>query len=492
VRPTLQLRDNVKVNDEAGLEREADVMGARALLSAPSPSRATPLKRLPQARATGPVQGLFDNWRYPDRKMGAEVTEATAGSNRLEQATALPALGGLAPHVRNALWVTVNLPDAAGAAHTWYVAPEATVNAYFNYAWDKSNWMRWGDVSMTEDHGEFEWIIHHPTAPQNMGYYRSSLNRMNRSRRAMRRALSPVGADLVVAMNANPAAGQAFHIQLGATNAASAQITFESTTAATTKKALYEGVSHGLNKRTRPAQTALADVTPDIVAAAQLSATRFVLAGVDKELLMAYLYGDLIHKMATLIDAVGWPNAAGNFKNWRNLFPKSKPYQVTLQAFGATPTAVDLGNLAVALNGAQANIVQDIVQLFAAKLTSTGRAIYSPPHFVGGNDPGGHVASAAVAATPHPGGAAAMELALSNFFVANGLNLNTEYDNVRDGFTTPGAVFVPQVVRSSDTGFAQHAPGTSGFATEDRGEVQTTFPNLNSVYDRIKTLARRF
>jgi hypothetical protein len=175
-------------------------------------------------------------------------------------------------------------------------------------------------------------------------------------------------------------------------------------------------------------------------------------------------------------------------KGWRNLFPKSKPFQVTLQAFqalGRPPTAGELLMLTAALNGARAAIVQDILDLFAAKLTSTARVIWGPGNFAappaGGPappDPGGHIFNAAAAGIAPAGGAAALVPALT--------------PHVRDGFVTAGAAFVPQVVRSNDQGFAQHLAGTSGFATEDRGEVATTFPGLDSVYDRIKAIARRF
>jgi hypothetical protein len=35
VKPTTQLKGNVKINDDSGLEAEADVMGAKALQSPP-------------------------------------------------------------------------------------------------------------------------------------------------------------------------------------------------------------------------------------------------------------------------------------------------------------------------------------------------------------------------------------------------------------------------------------------------------------------------
>jgi hypothetical protein len=362
VKTTMQMA-GVAVNHDGRLEAEADVMGRKAVAVGGKVAQCIggggyvektrldfllsgSVRLAPKPAGLGhgaPIQALFDNLRYPNRKMGVEVTEGTAGDNRLHAAEPNGAFGGVAN--KAALWPgTVNLPDYTGAGQAWRVAPWATMGAlYFDFQISKHNWMRWGDVSMTEDHGEYEWITHHPAAPQNMGYYRDQLNQVNQSRQRMRAALGAFGADLVVAATPDPAQGQAFRIRMGATGSASAQITFESTDAATTKRALYEGVSHGLNKRTRPTQTVLADVTPDIVEAARTSAARLALGGVDKELMMAYLYGDLIHKMAILVSGANWAGVlAGNAKGWRNLFPKSIPYQVTMQAFGRAPNAGEL------------------------------------------------------------------------------------------------------------------------------------------------------
>jgi hypothetical protein len=58
VRPTRQLKGKVHVNDDAGLEKEADVMGAQALL-APGAAATTHL-RVRTATAAAPVQGVPD------------------------------------------------------------------------------------------------------------------------------------------------------------------------------------------------------------------------------------------------------------------------------------------------------------------------------------------------------------------------------------------------------------------------------------------------
>jgi len=75
VQPTMQMKDGVPVNDDAGLEHEADVMGAKALAPA-----AQLVQRKLQAKVnnagskllqmmlekTGIVEGVFQDGRYPD------------------------------------------------------------------------------------------------------------------------------------------------------------------------------------------------------------------------------------------------------------------------------------------------------------------------------------------------------------------------------------------------------------------------------------------
>jgi hypothetical protein len=56
---TRQLKEGVAVNDDAGLEHEADVMGARALAIPPASGQAPLQARPAPASATAPVQGRF-------------------------------------------------------------------------------------------------------------------------------------------------------------------------------------------------------------------------------------------------------------------------------------------------------------------------------------------------------------------------------------------------------------------------------------------------
>jgi hypothetical protein len=67
VRPTLQMRGAPPINDDEGLEREADVMGERALAAPAGPAIAPPpASPLPSASTTSPIQRLI-NIRAPTR-----------------------------------------------------------------------------------------------------------------------------------------------------------------------------------------------------------------------------------------------------------------------------------------------------------------------------------------------------------------------------------------------------------------------------------------
>jgi len=69
VKPTVQMKDGVSVNDDAGLEREADVMGARALAST-APLQLASWERSSEAQ-TKPT--------YPDRNPNSAVVQRLVG-----------------------------------------------------------------------------------------------------------------------------------------------------------------------------------------------------------------------------------------------------------------------------------------------------------------------------------------------------------------------------------------------------------------------------
>ena len=198
VKPTLRSAEGVVINDDAGLEREADVMGARVAGAShrPSPSqlsrdqagtekahpqrigRNEPLlqkTRLKYSSCTsGVVQGVWDFW-HNKRKLGVEITEEPAGGNNgLADAVATGAWTALPALTKTAHWATVNLPDDTGAVIPWRVAAFTAVPNYFDEGnGRKAEWMKWGSVKLTEDYGEFEWIITHPNAVQPASYYES-------------------------------------------------------------------------------------------------------------------------------------------------------------------------------------------------------------------------------------------------------------------------------------------------------------------------------
>lgn len=89
VRPTLQMKDGVPVNDDAGLEREADAMGAKALLTAPT---LVALRALDGGGAARPAQrwGL-DQDDQADALLNQMDAIKTAATTVMTRATALAA-----------------------------------------------------------------------------------------------------------------------------------------------------------------------------------------------------------------------------------------------------------------------------------------------------------------------------------------------------------------------------------------------------------------
>jgi hypothetical protein len=447
------------------------------------------------------------------RKMGVEITESNMGNNTLKELMPTAAWTVLTDLQRAPLWThTVNLPDQTGTTIAWQVAAYNTlVPLYFDETSDeKLKVMKWGTILLTEDSGDFEWIITHPSDVQGITYYQAQLALVNQCRVALRAALTAlgIGTHLVVSVNANPTLlGQAFALNLGGTTNASWQITIESTTPAITKKALLEGLTQGMNRATITNQMTLLDVEPAIATVISTAAARVVVASVtvsgvvttnadiDKELITAYLMGDLCHKIATLTTGVGWGgDLGGNYKQWRVLFPKSHPSQLLYQAITGLPTPQIIAAIRAAFLAQRANIITDVLDLFARKLSVRGtvKVLWTNAHYAGGNDPGDVILDAATEGTLPGGGLPALRNALANFLNANHVNfLIDEFNNALNALTDiaspPTEV---NVVRS--TGFASHSGTNRGFAFEDRGEGPTNFPDLATTYDRIKTIANRY
>lgn len=492
VQATMQMKEGTLVNDDLGLEQEADRMGAQALMKPAPRASGYPV----ELRKTGIVQGVFDwaeNALNNKRKAGVEITESNAGGNGLTGLTPTAAWAALGPAQDALLTHTVILRNQNGGAQQWAVGRSAAmVPAYFTPQGGKNVWMQWGSIQMTEDYGEFEWIIRHPSDVVGITHYRDQLTAVATARAQVRQALAGTGlaGPLVLATSRNAGPGQVFEINSQATDAASSQITFESTDRATTKNALMEGLTHGLNKRNVPDRASLVPADNAVVNTVTTAAGRVVLAGVDMELVMAFLVGDVCHKMAVLIDGPTWGGAiAANFKQWRTLFPKSHPSQIMLQAMDPPHTAPQIAALQGAINGQAAAIINDITELFARKM-QTMRVEWRHGQFTAASDPTHDVWNGIAPNAPLPvGGIPALQAALVVFATQNGVVPATEFGNALAAMTdTTGAAV--DVVRS--TGFATHLPGTMGFAFEDRAEVATDFPGLASTYARIKSVLNRY
>lgn len=134
VRPTMQLKGGVPINDDRGLEREADIMGARASAVPPS---AEPRQLKRAALHDGPVQRV---------KGGIEYTEN--GPTTLRWHPAVNAPGALAPRGAHVIGATnvefYNVPDAQMMAPPPDTRHELIAN---------------NRVKLTNDDFQSEWII---------------------------------------------------------------------------------------------------------------------------------------------------------------------------------------------------------------------------------------------------------------------------------------------------------------------------------------------
>ncbi len=213
---------------------------------------------------------------------------------------------------------------------------------------------------------------------QGVTYYQDRLAEVNQCRLVVRTALATlgIGNHLVLSINANPAVlGDAFAFNLGVTADASCQITIKSTTPAITKKALLEGLTQGMKRATMTHQTDFLNVDQAIATVVTTSAARVAVAPVaisgvmttdadiNKELITAYIMGNICHKIATLTTGVGWGgDLAGNYKQWRVLLPKSHPSQLLYQAITGVPTPQVIAAINAAFVAQQANMINDVLE----------------------------------------------------------------------------------------------------------------------------------
>ncbi len=141
VKPTMQMKGNVQVNDDAGLEEEADIMGAKALSVKPSPENQIQTLSNAAADKATPVQRV---------KGGMEYTEH--GGTELHQWQP-SAVVGLAAH--NAAPVARSI---VGSYVTFYAVPMGT---YDNAEADNGDYvaLRAGLLRLENDVESAEWII---------------------------------------------------------------------------------------------------------------------------------------------------------------------------------------------------------------------------------------------------------------------------------------------------------------------------------------------
>lgn len=439
------------------------------------------------------MKGLSDqlsDTRHNRRKVGVEVTESTAGgSNVIKQLDPLEKWQLLNEKQKRNFWETsVELPNESGSTQTWYVGKARLLiretDGYFEGAGGaKGAWMRWGNVLLTEDTGEFEWILTHPDTPPGVTEYRSRLAEVSTARGTLRSTLQGLGLgnSLVLSRTVEGNAGEVIQIVLSDTDQASSQITFESTQRAKTKKALLEGMTHGAKRAKIRDRSKLVTADKSIVEAVDTATKLVEMGGIDMGLVVAYLMADIMHKTATITRGWEWAQGtlAGNYKNWRVLFPKSHPFQIVKQATDVELTPAALGMIRQELKSAKKDIIAVLVELIASHLSTTyvewGRSRNVPPELTKALVPG--------SASPDP--------ALLRKFVEGMFPyfFSKEFDEVVTALTDD-SMTAGNVVRS--TSFASHDNENKGVAFEDRAEVRTSFPDLKETYDRIVKLVDRY
>lgn len=438
---------------------------------------------------------LVNAWNET-RKIGIEITEEH-GKSTLKKLVPTEAWNDLQFSEKALLWThTVHFPNKDGQDVFWFVAASGTlIDRYFAYdAEDKRKWMRWDDILFTEDNGDIEWIISHPAEPQGVIYYWDCLQKLSQIRQAFRDALMalklPVDK-LVLAMSPNPGEQEVFEVCLGESIKASAQITIELPSHDITKKALFEGLSFGMNKMRIGGRPAFMEIDVMLVTAVETLANSWACDGVDKELVTLYIVGDLCHKVATIITGPNWHDGPAECKNWRLFFPRSHPYQILLQGMNEhPPKTVTLQKLEQAIRSQKAAFIDCVLTLCVDKLAQgVMGATWNGANFTGCES----------IQTAYMGGKSADRTGLrADFqtFLNNNCPLgflSAEFENVLEALVDNQTVKTKvYVVRSSS--FAVHHSGSldSGFAFEDRFEVATTFPALRETYDRLKEIGNHF
>lgn len=493
------------VNDTLDLEREADRQGDKAANMTVHHSSQNDSTLSQQAVHSPLLQGMFD-WLHNYRKVGAEITEANTGGNGLSKASPGASWAGV-PNKANQWPHTVQLPDNTGANHNWKVATYAAIGAHFQLSGSKTKWMKWGNTMLTEDYGEYEWIVKHPDAPFGVSEYRTRLNETNTSRTALRSTLSGKGStQLIVAKSANPGPNDAFYIDLGGTNKVSSQITIETTDAEVTAKALVHGLVSGLNRQKVVSKTDVPPADPIITDYLNKAANRVKVNNTKMHLVVAYLMADLAHKVANMISGPGWGNdVAANFKDWRLLFPKSHPFYMTQMAIDGPVNLAKIARVRLALTGKKTEILRDLSEMITKMILKKGPRIQwtrSGPNFAQDHTDVQHLVDhnspeyqQLILQDLLVGGDLSQLGARTGQFetlVASGANANflvDEFNNTVNALTDRTKVEV-DVVRSS--GFAEHGPATKAFAFEDRAEIEDSFPGLKQTYNRIVTIVDRY
>jgi hypothetical protein len=132
VQPTLQMKDGVPVNDDAGLEREADVMGGRARNTTTTP--ALKLAPIPSGAA---VTQLYNDLLYPGYRISANGLFAVSTVNNKELISTKIFVSKANYELRKVGALVTLLCDQQWNDHLWTVVPTINPRVVKSAVWTR-------------------------------------------------------------------------------------------------------------------------------------------------------------------------------------------------------------------------------------------------------------------------------------------------------------------------------------------------------------------
>ena len=132
VQPTMQMKDGVPVNDDAGLEREADVMGARA-----RNTTTTPVLKLAPIPTVAAVAQLYDGLLVPGYRISTNGLFAVSTDDNKELISTKIFVSKANYELRKVGALVTLLCDQQLDEHFWTVVPTINPYAVKSAVWDR-------------------------------------------------------------------------------------------------------------------------------------------------------------------------------------------------------------------------------------------------------------------------------------------------------------------------------------------------------------------